>query len=477
MIADQKSSVDEISSSVTSTYQVEVADGKLMTDAVSALAETLLRVPKEKRDQAISKDKHNTPESLYLWAIANATIVFPYLTLKSATEHMKHSVYAPRSWGYVNDKFRLPKPESTADSNAWQLLREIILAKLGPSSVDLDADVNETVPDLSSDVCAKEPLIETVLIRLMELARNPLSATIRRTELEKAETNIKNAVDFIILEAIYQREEIYKNLTLSGPAVSSGRRARRVESKGAGNKVTYTTVYVGLKLAEMLCKYLPKVTAKSPEGEPFVQTIVSFLHKLIPDELGDYRIPKSFFETPSNQLRALIREGPKIKTKKGERHNLYVPFSFVKSSECASYPEVARKRIIQVGTDVLLTLDEVNKMPLDRCNQLVPILKDYLLYTYAISDKSRKMWRQNLMVPVISELESLVIKDFPDISHLTNGAYSYTVEEIEEELAELQSRGDSLAFYEAYVDPETKAKELAKVQDIIATKKANRPRR
>jgi hypothetical protein len=474
MITKQVSLVSELSSIISSTYQVEVADGKLTAEAISALAETLLRTPAEKRKLQINKDKHKSPENLYLWAIANANIVFPYVTLSSAVQNMKHSLYAPRSWGVVNDKFKLPKPESTADSAAWQLIREIFLAKLGEDYVSVDADVSETVPDLSSDICAKDPLIETVIIRLMELSRNPLSATIRKTELEKAENVIKNAVDFVLLEHIYQTNEIYKNLTLSGPAISFGRRTKRVENTGAGNKVSYTKVYVGYKLADMLCKYLPKITAKSPEGEPFCQAILGFIRRLVPEDLSDYRLPKSLFETPSNQLRSLIREGPKIKTKKGERHNLYVPLSFVKASECASYPEVSRKKIIEIGSEVLKTLDEVNKMPVDRANELIPVLRRYLSFSYAVSDKCRKEWRSNLRVPDVLALETLILKAFPDISEDSDGNYK-PITIIREKLSEMESHGDALPFTDIYESSEDKAKELAKVQEVLSQKKSKRP--
>jgi hypothetical protein len=476
MIADQKRSIDEISSKVTTTYQVDVADGKLKSDAVSALAETLYRVPKEIRDSAIDKQRNSTPERLYLWAISNATIVFPYLTLESAVKNMKNSLYAPRSWGMIGDKFRLPKSESTADSPAWQLLREMFLAKLGPENVSIDADVNESVPDLSADICAKEPSIETIIIRLMELVRNPLSATIRKSELDKSENLVKNAVDFVLLEHIYQREQSYKNLTLSGPAVASGRRARRVESTGAGNKVTYTTVYVGYKLADLLCKYLPKVNAKSPESEPFVQIILGFIRKLIPEDLKDFKLPKSLFETPSNQLRALIREGPKIKTKKGDRHNLYVPLSFVKSSECNSYPEVARKQLTDIGSRVLNTLDNVNKLPIDRANSVIPILKDYLSFSYAISDKCRKEWRSNLRVPRPEQLDSLLVSGFPDFS-ITDGEDSYSPEELEDDLKEKKSRGDRLSFSCPFTGEEEIARIKSEISSLVDKKRANRQKR
>lgn len=479
MISDQKTLIAELSSKISSVYQTEVADGKLKSDAIAALAETLSRTPPDRRMSQIDKSKCKSPEVLYLWGIANANIVFPYLSLEGAVKNMKHSLYAPRNWGVTGDKFRLPKAESTADSNVWQLIREIFLAKLGEDRVSIDSDVDETVPDLSTDTCAKNPAIETIIIRLLELSKNPLSATIRRTELEKAETLIKNAVDFVLLEKIYQDRDEYKNLTLSGSAVSSGRRTRKVESKGAGNKVTYTTVFVGYKLAEILGKYCTKGIAKSPEGEPFSQAILGFIRNLVPDSktLDGYRIPKPFFETPSNQLRSMIREGPKIKTKKGERHNLYVPLSFVKSSECASYPEVAKRKIIEIGSNVLQTLDEVNKMPIDRSNALIPVLKDYLSFSYALSDKCRKEWRQRAAVPDVKELSSLLVEEFPEISNQTDGQYEWSVDEIEDQLQNMVEKGDLLPFHPVSENKDEVNRILTDIEIVLDTKRSQRAKR
>jgi len=478
MIANQIAMINEISSVVTSTYQVEVADGKLSAKAISVLAETLSRVPAIKDGSTqITRKRMPTPESCYLWAIANATIVFPYVSLESAVKNMKDSLYAPKHWGYTDGKYHLPKVESTTDSPAWGLLREIILAKHGDEVVKFDADVSEQVPDLSADTCAKEPLLDTVIIRILELVRNPLSATIRRTGLEKAENVIKNAVDFIILEKIYQDREEYKNLTLSGVAITSGRRSRRVENKSTGNKVSYTTVYVGYKLAEMLCKYIHKPQAKSPEGETFVSTILAFLRSLVPgkDELDKFTLPKPLFETPSNQLRAMVREGPRIKTKKGDRHNLYVPLSFVKSAECTSYPEVARKEIIEIGSNVLKTLDEVNKFPIKRANEFIPPLKEFLSFSYALSDKCRKEWRMRAFVPSIPELYQALEGDVPSISEVEeDGSYAWSPSEFREQLASLKETGDTIPFRPAIIDPDERAALVQSINQIVTERKSKR---
>jgi hypothetical protein len=474
MIAEQQAQISALSSVITTAFAADVADGKLSTEAISALAETLFRVPVDKRPE-ISQKEFRTPEKLYSWAIANANIIFPYVTLESAVRNMKHSLYAPRSWGVIGDKFRLPKSESTADSAAWELLRNIFLANLGRDKVEIDGDIDETVPDLSNEVCTKEPLIETVLIRLLELSKNPLSATIRRTDLNRPENVVKNAVDFIILEHIYQKGEDYTNLSISGFSASAGRRSRRVESKSAGNKLSYTTVFVGYRLADMLCKYEFKKTSKSPEGEPFCQAILGYLRKIVPENLENYQIPKSFFETPSSQLRSLIREGPLIQTKRGAKHNLYVPLSFVKSSECVSYPEVSRKKIIDIGTKVVKTLDEVNKQTLSRANELIPTLRQYLHFSYALSDKCRKEWRMNQRIPDIGKLEKLLVTGFPNISSKKDGEYEYSPSDVEEAVQQRGSFGDKLPFVEAFTDPSEKAIAKASIDEIINKRRTRRP--
>jgi hypothetical protein len=476
MIANQKAKIDEISSAVTAGYQPEVADGKLSPKAVSVLAETLLRVPSVKDDGLrVDRKRTPTPESLYLWAVANASIVFPYVSLESAVKNMKDTLYTPRSWGYIDGVYHLPKWESS-DSPAWGLLREVILAKHKDEFVKFDADMTESVPELTATACAKDPRLDSVLIRILELVRNPLSATIRRTDLERSETNVRNAVDFVLLEKIYQEDEIYKNLTLSGSATSAGRRSRRVESKGEGNKITYTNVYLGYKLAEILGSYIPVKSAKSLESETFVHLLISFLRSLVPDaeDRKTFELPKPFFETPSNQLRSLIREGPRIKTKKGEKHNLYVPLSFVKASECTSYPEVARKEIIDLGSSILRTLDEVNKLPIERANKFIPLLRDYLAFSYALSDKCRKEWRGRAYIPNVSVLKKLLL-GVPSLSELDDDAnYRVSPSFFEQALDQMKSKGDSLPFIPSISDNDERAKLVAAISESVIKKKAKR---
>jgi hypothetical protein len=416
IILDRKNLVEKIISSVTSTYGLEISDAKLSDAAISALGETVARVPEHLREEnPVTKNRFRTPEALYLWAVANADMVFPYLSLKQAEEHLKISLYAPQPWGYKDDHFHLPKVESLfPDSRTWILLSEILRSRFGSDKVTHDSDAVDSVPSLSNDIVEKQPALNTIIIRILELMKNPLSVTIRKEGLEKAEVAIRNAVDFVLIDEIYQRSEIYENLTLSGIAVTSGRRARKVEVKGAANRIGYNYIYQGYKLSELLSLYIDNKSSKekSPEHEPFVAMILALLRNLVPSDLEGFELPKHIFEAPSNQLRSMVREGPQIKTKKGLRHNLYVPFSFVRAAECASYPEVIRKELIDIGGGVVKHLDSINKTTLTEANISVPFYKEYLSLVYILSDECRKEWRQRAYTPDAERLRRCVLGEF-----------------------------------------------------------------
>jgi len=113
----------------------------------------------------------------------------------------------------------------------------------------------------------------------MELIRSPNSATIRTGNVTRAETHIKNAVDFVVLDSQYQREQSLQTLAISGYATSEGRRTSKVETR-VGNKVNYTSVYIGYKLADLLLAYIQSSSAKAPEGEPFFRLILEMLRRI-----------------------------------------------------------------------------------------------------------------------------------------------------------------------------------------------------
>jgi len=465
IIANQQQLVSNFRSELMKVYQTFISDQKLTDEALNALSESLLRVPADKL-VPIELNRFPTPEKLYLWVIANSNIVFPYMSLKTAVEHMKHSVYVPRSWGITQDgKFRLPKLESTLeDSNAWVLIREIIMANW-PDDLAEDADVTNSTPDLLNDDLAKNPAIEQVLVRVLELIRSPNSATLRNSD-GKAETLVKNAVDFVILDELYQQDSDLKNLTISGYATSVGRRATKVETK-SGNKLNYTTVYLGYKLADIIGQYIPVKTSKSPEGEPLFRIIHEMLRRI--SALGKKNIPKAFFEPPSIQLRNRIREGPQVKTKKGLKHNLYVPLSFVKSSECTLFPESTKKELVEVSSKIVRNLDHINKLPVKLAGEKLPLFDEYLKHSYAISDNCRSEWRKNAYVPSPDQIEDLMVRKFDHLESV-----DFVSEDFRTYLTMLKVKARQLTFTPVYDEPEKQQRLKAEVSQAIESKKTSR---
>jgi hypothetical protein len=416
----------------------------------------------------VDKRRFRSPEALYLWAIANSDIVFPYLSLKQAEEHLKVSLQAPKPWGMIEGKCHLPQIESIApDSRTWILLAEILRAQLGEENVLLDSDAVESVPSLDNSTVEKNPIIETILIRLMELAKNPLSCTIRKSGWEKSETIVRNAVDFVVIDSIYQHSEIYSNLTLSGSTVSAGRRVQKIENLGAGGKTVYTNIFRGYRLADLLGKYLDKPNYERLEQEPFIALILNLLEHIASRvKLDDFILPKHIFESPSSQLRALVREGPQIKTKKGLRHNLYVPFSFVKSAECASYPEVIRRELIESGNEILKNLDQINKMDLTDANEIIPVCKDFLSLVYTLSDEIRKEWRQRAYVP---ELKFFEVFGRDNLAEVISEK-----ESLSKFIASSKRLAMKLPFVAAKQDPSEQAALVASVKDLVNQRQARR---
>lgn len=121
-----------------------------------------------------------------------------------------------------------------------------------------------------------------------------------------------------------------------------------------------------------------------------------------------------FFTAPSVQLRSSIRQGPVIKTKKGERRNLYIPFSFVKASECSRMNESTRRDLIDIGVEVTKNLDRVNKLTVKVANQTISKFHEFLKIAYNQSDEIRKVWRQDVLIPNAHDLKR-VFQGFPNI--------------------------------------------------------------
>jgi hypothetical protein len=461
IIRDQENLIKEINARLMTVFQAVKADGKFSDKACSVLSETLSRVKGLSLD-SINITRYPSPEDLYFWAIANANIVFPYASLASAEANMKDSVYTTHQWGLKQGKYILPKRESQ-DSKAWVMLSEIIAAKHG-DDVEFTAPMGETVPELSNSECAKNKLIDTMLIRILELSKAPFTATIRRASPRDRDEIMKNSVDFVLLEHIYLREKAtYENMTLSGSAIVSGRRAQSVQTVGSGNKITITNTYQGYALAEFLNGFESGNKPRVPEANPLCGVVLGFIRSLVPDNVGNYVIPNAFFEVPSVHLRAMVREGPKIKTKKGEKHNLYVPFSFVKSSECVSMPEIIRREITDLGSDILKNVDSINKLTVPRASEMLPCMRAYIKVCYALSDECRREWKRSLKVPNTAHIRTMLEERFPDLSE-------ETPEVMDKYISAIKTR--RLSFGEAYSDPDEKAKILAEIASIADKRKS-----
>jgi hypothetical protein len=400
--------------------------------------------------------------------------VFPYLHLKQAAEHIKTAVEAPEKalWGYRDQKYYLPKIESTADSYSWELLRNIFIATFSKENVLSTCDPDPSVPTLENDSVAKNPALETVILRILDLLRSPQSATVRSTGLEKAEVSIKNQVDFVVLENIYRRDKDYSNLSISDFAISQGRRVEKL-IKGTGKNTVVTPVQVGYSLAETLARYLPNKTTKNVESEPFVRFIFSILEYIAESriDIETYQLPASFIEAPSRQLRSTVRRGPVIKTKAGVRTNLYIPLSFVKSSECAPMPETVKRQLTDVGAAVLNNLDTINKLPVKECNYAALLYKEYITFAYALSDEVRKVWRTEAKYPSnAADISEALRGRFPKID-LKEPLEFYT--QMDEYLTDIK-RDLKVAYLPVKEQPEEQRALLASVLKEIKDKRDSR---
>jgi hypothetical protein len=407
--------VRNILSDIKTWKASDISDGKISEGALAALSETLSRVDPKKYELEKKRLLKNSPEQIYAWAISNANIVFPYLCLSKAEKHLtavSRTLISESYWGLKENKFILPKLESISNSNAWIILTQLACHLLGEENVEFSYQVDETVPELSNDDMAKDTLAEAAILRLLELSKSPNTATFRSgTKLQEGEL-AKNCVDFIILDALYRdRSDCFGNLTVSGKVVSQCRRTERVE-RADGNKISVSLVYTGYKLSDIFRKYITRKISKVPENEPFIRFITDLCELLCQRVDKNFSIPKAYFMSPSDQLRSRVRRGPNIKTKSGEKANLYIPFSFAKSKECSLLPENTKKTMIDLGSEIIKSLDSINKLPVVEANKKLALYEEYIEASYTISDECRKRWRTTCSIPNAKDLEEVFcIKD------------------------------------------------------------------
>jgi len=185
-------------------------------------------------------------------------------------------------------------------------------------------------------------------------------------------------------------------------------------------------------------------------------------------DITKYQIPQIFFVAPSIQLRSEIRKGPQIKTKEGERTNLYIPFSFVKASECTPMPEVTRKNLTDAGSACLKALDSINKFPVKLGSKRFKYYEEYLQTAYSLSDEIRKRWRLDALHALNSgNLKTWFEADLFDIFNSEKGD-----EDVENFLQELKQF--TVAFAPVRSSPEEQRSLVEQVHQRVETRQSQR---
>jgi hypothetical protein len=391
---------------------LELEKGLITEKQITALSEILSYTDEESARATLSKNL--SANAIYAWAAANSTIAFPYLSLTEASEKLSVNIEVPNtSWGLVGNKYKLVANESLDDSMYW-LIINALLEKNFPGQVEYLEDIPDDFPMLPSGDLAKNIVHDTVFRRVLELSKNPLSATARNGTNLKASDVAKNAVDFVALEHIYNKSRDYENLRIGLTPIMHGRRIVNVEKKEPKGRISFQPVYTGYKLAEILAEFAPH-NAKTHESAPLSVLLINLIRKMVDDALADddirshYEVPNAFFETPSVQLRKELRKGPQIRTKnKGMKENLYAPFSFVKSSECSLMPVTTRKAATDLSMSVIHTLDKINKLEPSMASEELPLYRRFLNLAYVLSDTVREKWRKAYSIPDFRSIEGIL---------------------------------------------------------------------
>jgi len=441
--ADRVSEQQKLSAGIKSlleeTYRSLIQDQKLSEQELFALAETLSRVPQEKWNAEKSNLlSARTPSRLYEWAIANSSVVLPYLSLKVAGENMKDSNrFAPgMTWGLIDGIFHLPKEESCSDSNLWTLISDILIATFGDKAVKRDALMDSSVPSLDSDVVAKNTVINPILVRILELFKSPGSATIRSTDSTENDRSIRNAVDFYVLDRYRSRHHDLYEYMVYTPLITNYRRlvtTTVTKQTSKGPVIETRPRHIGYALSTLLIKYVETPNTKgTPENEPFVRFIFSILDKVVEriEAIGAYYLPKSLFVDPASTLKTKIRRGPDISRKgKAAKSNLYIPFSFTKSSECERMRETIRKDLTSIGSDILNNINSINHLSIHDQNNYFWFYEQYISICYSISDEIRKRWRLEARVIDTKPIKLALVDNFPIETPVSDEGISFDEED------------------------------------------------
>jgi hypothetical protein len=423
--SDAQKAYESIKSELESNYKTQLENGDITAAHIHALALTLSRVPADSYEKHRDEIKKRTASRLYDWAKVHSSIVYPYLSLSEAANRLKDKdTYVPTAlWGFQKDRIVLPKVESLdSDSTNWGLIYDILQSLNTGKTIEMIAENDSSVPDISETRLSKDPQVGYVLVRILELMKSPKSATLRRGE-QASEPNsfVRNCVDFYVLDKVRQKfENDYSHLTYF-PSVGSLRRQVKSPVETVDRKGVKTTreriTFVGYKLSELLCSYLVSRTVKVPENEPVSRFFFSLLDYIVDRWDADDCLPSSLFLPANTAVRRKLRQGPLIENKKTgvTKVNLYIPFSFVKSSECARMPEPIKKQLTSLGSSVLTKLDTINSFGVKDQNLYVTEYEQYITYCYALSDEVRKRWRSDLKVPTnIGPVGQTLIDEFPE---------------------------------------------------------------
>jgi hypothetical protein len=393
---------EELSSTISSVYKDEIADGKLSEQELNALIETFLRIPgitSEMTEEICSDTK---PAEAYCCALSKSNLAYPYLTLRDAGKGISKVFSAGTPWGYIskgNYKLPIGKREAFTDSPIWLYLFGLA-GEVG--QIEELEDIPVDFPSIDSDLLEKSEVLKAVFNRLHELLINPRSATIRGNV--DAVSAARNAVDFVVLEHAYNLLE-YKKLAYAGHALAHGRRKVVTPSvKGTAK----TSAYVGFKLSEILIDHLNLRTSTiHKERVPMVNFVLGLLRD-IAEKVQWTILPKSFIEKPSETLKRGIRQGPQIRKKNSTKKNFYVPFSYVKSAECTSYPTGVRKECADAGVLIMNFVDSVNNLSIPDLEKDLEHCQQTLAAMYAFSDRLRREWRTRQHVPMAGVITAFV---------------------------------------------------------------------
>jgi hypothetical protein len=402
-LALKNDELESISKELKVRYKDLYSSGQFTSKECDALAEGLMRVPEEIR-KAKMKNLEDIPSRLYLWVISKSNIMFPYVSLKVASENIKTHIRPETRWGFRPDgSVVLPKKECFDISNLTYFIRMVIEAF---TSVSYTADTMEHWPELKNETCTLDSNLSTIFKRILDLKKSPESATIRKGSKLSKEDEVKNAIDFIVLNKRYNdNASDYGHLLVNTYALSCGRRAEKV-SQGHGKSASYHTILSGYKLSDYISPFLDPHTFKTIEEHPFVRLVIDLIKK-IPGS----HIPKSFFDTPSNSLKSKLRKGPVIKIRgKPDRINNYVPFSFAKSSDCDLMPKSCRTTLTDLGATVYTALDHINKLEIKEANNASPLYEKFLKTAYQMSDDMRDTWQKRAEIPDLTAVERWIQK-------------------------------------------------------------------